>query len=1246
MAKTLQLRRGTTAELSANTPASGELFVDTQKKTVTVGDGTTAGGIILARDDRVSNVFNTANGANGLASGAYNTANGANGLASGAFNAANNKQDLLVSGTNIKTINGSSVLGGGNLVISGGGGGGSANNVTITPTSDNFITLGTPTSVQYVPASNLIFSGPLALAANLATTSLQANTNNYIDVSPYSISPSVDEWNGAKNGFMVLAFTRRNIGSFPQRWVEEIENLIPGDRITLKFVAGANNNVMDTFTVPLTVLPAPSTQGGRAATEWTRFRAEFWGYNSDFIPSTAGDRPDNNGTGYSFGLTTNPKPLSGKTIFLRNEAVQPSYTSNTTLITTQLIGENTGRPIYHGFLTPISGKGYLNPTALFTNSTSSNALSPTNGLAQRIGVYQILIEKQAGTVVTLSSNDYKEILVSNSAVAWGNTVSSVTNPVRVYDSANSKIWISSANLINTVTTTTPLQVYKPPVSAALIDVGPNLKLYGDPVNNRLVSTGKIAKFENFKILGTVSSQSTTANTAYYRTTISTKYLDTANTGMYTPVRATNGVYIDNGIASSSPEVIKLINVTPEVYELISQNNSVFYVHYSKVDGTGTANLAIRTTNQGNNGIYISSYSGVGSGWTEGNWIGGNILNFWNNGAFQTSNSSYSKPTWTYEFDTYNNQIVIPTNVVTLTTDANVINELITLYNFSAGPRISPLGNANNLVQISVDGILTNVNGIDASNNTIITNLPANKFGNTNFIGDVITTFSSLSDYATVSDVAKSSPSWINTVSSSSQQTSTGSYLGGGTGGINLRTWDINTIISSSPYKITNSPFYFSSELGSAIFGQGIDKAINYDNQLTGGFGGDKLTGDNSSLYTFSLGVGGGMTTNYFYANTIMGTSGISYANTYTGNKLYSSETIRVGAKNISNPDSANSSIAVLFRANNNTLTNNSPNVTAANTSLPVTLGTVQGDIQYVPPGAPSEARSFRLGTDPLVSGPGSGGFYIKNQSWDLANTNCSWTVESWVCASGSYSTVNLITALGTGDLTTPGSTYIRGEFPFYQSTYFNNGNVAQAMMYQALQASMGRTIQSSLSGGYNNYFPHAGKWYHLAFVHDLSDPLGSRSLTMYVNGYIHSRTVDPSFGASLNNVDWGVYAQEGTWYYNYRVSFGQGNNSGVRYTLPTTGPLFNGYTPIKAFIPELQPYGVTTGRSITSDTIYRYDALDLSGGIRMDNTANTYFGGVGAAAPPTNPIGGYLFVEGGALKYKGSSGTITTIANP
>lgn len=1284
MPKTLQLRRGTTAQITANTPASGELFVDTDKKTVTVGDGSTAGGVILARDDRVSDVynranavngfavsaFNTANGANGLAQsafnsantnttnitavngfaqGAYNTANGANGLASGAFNAANNKQDLLVSGTNIKTINGSSVLGAGNLVVSGGGGG-SANTVAVTPTSDNFITIGNPTNVEYFPASNLTFSGPLVLAANLGTTSLQSSSNNYIDVVPYEYSQSVDELTGSKYGFFALCFNRRNVGSFPARWVQEIDNLIPGDRITLKFVAGANNNVMDTFTVPLNVIAPPAIMASQAATEWTRFAGSPFGYNSDFTPTQTGDKPENSGTGFNWNFSSSTKALSGKTIFFRADVVQPAYTSNTTLITTQLIGENTGRPIHHNFLTRISGRGYLNPTSIFTNSTTSFAVSPTNGTNQRVGVYRILIEKQAGTVVTLSSNDYREILVSNSAVAWGNTVSSVTSPAKVYDSANSKVWISGANLIGTVTTTTPLQVYNPPVPAALIDVGPNLKVYGDPVNNRLVSTGKISKAEDFKILGTVSSQSTVANTVYYPTVVSTRYMGSANTGSFTPYRSINGVYLDNGIGGGGAETIKLINVTPEVYELIGQNNSIFYIHYGTVSSGGqTANLTMRTTNQGNNGIYISSYSGQGSSWTEGNWIGANLGTYWQDGTFYTSNSSYSKPTWTYDLDTYNNQIAIPTNVVTLTTNANVINELITLRNFSAGPGISPLGNANNFVKIYVDGILTNVNGIDAANNRIITNLPASKFANTDFTGATITVFSSLNDYATLSDVAKSIPAWVNAISTSSNQTSTSHYVGGGAGGVALRQWSINEIIAGSSQRTTNMSFGYFSQQGAVNFGQGIDRAISYNQQL-GDPGSDKLattSPENTALLTFNLGVAGGLATNYFYANTIMGTNGISYANTYTGDRVYSSETIRVGARNISNPDSANSSIAVLFRANNITLRNDSPNVTDANSSLVITTGTVRGNERYVPPGAPSEARSFRLGADPFSGGSGGGGFYIKNQSWDLANTACSWTVESWICSSYLYQAVPLITALGTGNLTDQGTTYMRGEFPFYGVVNINS-NQQFVVINQAIYNSLGRIWDGNQqTGGYNNYFPLAGKWYHMAFVHDLNDPLGSRSLTMYLNGFIYWRVTNPGFGASsLNNVDWGVYAAQAAWYYNYRVSFGQGNNTGVRYTLPTTGPLFDGSTPIRAFTPELAPYGVTPQRTITGDTQYRYDALDLSGGIRMDNTANTYVSGAFKPPPPTNPIGGYLFVEEGALKYRGSSGTITTIANP
>lgn len=50
MAKQIQLRRGTTSQHSAFTGAAGEVTVDTDKKVVVVHDGSTAGGIPMAKD--------------------------------------------------------------------------------------------------------------------------------------------------------------------------------------------------------------------------------------------------------------------------------------------------------------------------------------------------------------------------------------------------------------------------------------------------------------------------------------------------------------------------------------------------------------------------------------------------------------------------------------------------------------------------------------------------------------------------------------------------------------------------------------------------------------------------------------------------------------------------------------------------------------------------------------------------------------------------------------------------------------------------------------------------------------------------------------------------------------------------------------------------------------------------------------------------------------------------------------------
>ena len=82
MATQIQWRRGNTAQTATFTGAVAEITVDTDKKTIVVHDGTTAGGIPLAKESSIS-----ANAA--IAQGAYDKANSANVLAQASFNFAN-----------------------------------------------------------------------------------------------------------------------------------------------------------------------------------------------------------------------------------------------------------------------------------------------------------------------------------------------------------------------------------------------------------------------------------------------------------------------------------------------------------------------------------------------------------------------------------------------------------------------------------------------------------------------------------------------------------------------------------------------------------------------------------------------------------------------------------------------------------------------------------------------------------------------------------------------------------------------------------------------------------------------------------------------------------------------------------------------------------------------------------------------------------------------------------------------------
>jgi hypothetical protein len=54
MSEQLQLRRGTAAQIAANTPAAGEVWVDTDHSRLTVGDGSTVGGFAVPKMSEVA----------------------------------------------------------------------------------------------------------------------------------------------------------------------------------------------------------------------------------------------------------------------------------------------------------------------------------------------------------------------------------------------------------------------------------------------------------------------------------------------------------------------------------------------------------------------------------------------------------------------------------------------------------------------------------------------------------------------------------------------------------------------------------------------------------------------------------------------------------------------------------------------------------------------------------------------------------------------------------------------------------------------------------------------------------------------------------------------------------------------------------------------------------------------------------------------------------------------------------------
>lgn len=94
-------------------------------------------------------------------------------LSSADWTTFNNKQAALVSGTNIKTINGTSVLGSGDLVVSGGGGASGIHGFITQSTFGVTAILTNSGTNTATPASDTMYAYPLIMANNYTFNSMQ-----------------------------------------------------------------------------------------------------------------------------------------------------------------------------------------------------------------------------------------------------------------------------------------------------------------------------------------------------------------------------------------------------------------------------------------------------------------------------------------------------------------------------------------------------------------------------------------------------------------------------------------------------------------------------------------------------------------------------------------------------------------------------------------------------------------------------------------------------------------------------------------------------------------------------------------------------------------------------------------------------------------------------------------------------------------------------------------------------------------
>jgi len=1105
-----------------------------------------------------NNVTATGNGTfNYVTATGNGTFNYVTATGNGKFSSVNVTSNLIVSGTDITN----QIQAAFNKANTGGGGGGtsSGNTLVTTPSNTSFIPLGNPTAVTYTPTSYFTQTGQVYTNSANTNSYLATSSNNYVDIASYSGGAIASPYNINTNGIQGFVINRTTgSGSFPgipANTYNIIQSLTPGSTFNIVFAAGTSSSEFDIFSVNVTVASV-------GVMDYATIYSATSSYPNQYL-----DRISYSGGSY-WGNYTYFAGTGNAVIWTNNYVVQPVYTASVTSTNTPLLGLRTGHPINYQFLSNVNGVGVLNLNSIVAFTTSSYAAS------QYVGIISLNFPISGGTIVTLPANTYNQAIAVSNTITVGNNFNSTSATIQNYDLANNKIIISTANQIANITTSTPIQQYNSTEYSPIFQLGKNLVGYEEPNQKRTLLTGNLIKASSVQTVGSVISQSYANNTVVFSTLFAGYY----PTSPLIPPNYTNAVYWNiNGSGSSN---FKIINAANNLYNLISSNGSSFYVTY--YNGSGSiANLAFQTINQGTSGTYNYTY-GFSTN-SPGNFTQLNLTSY-TLGVTSQSNTGFYGPS---NDTTYTNTLInVPANCVSFVVPQSTINLL-----------------ANSTSNtITIEGITTPYT-LNVSSNTIITQLPIIQYGNTNFVNSAIVQVSSPSQYATFTDVNNLLPSWISKVTTDTNATSTSYALTGGTGGIGLRTFGLDSVLaggsSTSTYQVAIQPSYTSLAL-----------TYNPSNTYwaTGG-----ITGYSTYMQE-------GSWADRLYANTsIVSRSWIS-GNTVASNTSYSTKLINTPAGYYeADPYIAN--VAVLLTGTTTSsnayynIVNDAPNggQIIANTRTNSSYSADFTGLPYVPPGAPSWARSVMVGAYDFSSAAYSsaaGVAFSNPNNFNLEDSTKDWTIESWLMTTATQQATWLLSGnFHPGNSSFNSSSTQIGVFSsYYTQAYLNGTNIIYAY-------SSGTFNQYSNNG----YFPARFYWYHFAVTHTAS----TNTTNFFINGYLTS-TSTTTWTTPTAMTAFPVWSAYPTLYYNYRITVG--NN---RYPIGSTT------TGVKYFVPTVMPYGTsnTTANVIVSSA--NTPTAYIQGAIALQNSPS---------APPTsNNTGGALYTVNGVLYYKGPTGTITTL---